>query len=71
VEFDGDVEAKRSTIVDVNILKDSFLQLFILRAMRFVFCVERNRKIFRKLFPPAVFHMFIDIGEIFEFTNTY
>ena len=29
---------------------------------RYLFSVERNRKIFKKLFPPNLFEMFINIG---------
>ena len=32
------------------------------RALRFVFSTERNRQIFRRLFPPDLFAAFIDVG---------
>ena len=32
------------------------------RALRFIFSTERNRKIFRRLFPPDLFAAFIDVG---------
>lgn len=34
----------------------------VLRTLRFVFSTERNRKIFRRLFPPELFAAFIDVG---------
>ena len=39
-------------------------QVYVLRAMRFVFSLERNRKVFKRIFPtPALFEMFIEIGQ--------
>ena len=35
---------------------------YILRALRFLFSVERNRKVFKKLFPLELFLLFIDVG---------
>jgi hypothetical protein len=32
------------------------------RALRYVYSVERNRKVFKRLFPPDLFAAFIDIG---------
>ncbi len=32
------------------------------RALRFLFCKERNRKLFKRIFPPDVFETFIDVG---------
>jgi hypothetical protein len=34
-----------------------------MRALRFVFSVEKNRKVFKRLFPPDLFAMFIDVGQ--------
>jgi serine/threonine protein kinase len=33
-----------------------------LRTLRFIFSLERNRKVFKRLFPPHVFELFIDVG---------
>uniref|UniRef100_A0A7S3LWD3 non-specific serine/threonine protein kinase n=1 Tax=Palpitomonas bilix TaxID=652834 RepID=A0A7S3LWD3_9EUKA len=38
------------------------VQAHILRALRFLFSVERNRRIFKRLFPPFLFDAFIDVG---------
>lgn len=38
------------------------LQLHAFRALRFLFSIERNRKIFKRLFPPELFGLFIDVG---------
>lgn len=38
------------------------VQAHALRALRFVFGVERNRKVFQRLFPPEMFAGFIDVG---------
>lgn len=32
------------------------------RALRYVYSVERNRKVFKRLFPPDLFAAFIDVG---------
>ena len=32
------------------------------RTLRFLFSMERNRRLFKRLFPPDLFEMFIDIG---------
>ena len=32
------------------------------RALRFLFSKERNRRLFKRVFPPDMFEMFIDIG---------
>ena len=32
------------------------------RSLRFLFSMERNRRLFKRLFPPDLFEMFIDIG---------
>ena len=33
------------------------------RTLRFVFSTERNRKLFRRLFPPDLYAAFIDVGQ--------
>lgn len=33
------------------------------RTLRFVFSTERNRKLFRRLFPPDLYASFIDVGQ--------
>lgn len=38
------------------------LQRFAFRTLRFLFSMERNRRLFKKLFPPDLYTMFIDIG---------
>lgn len=38
------------------------LQTHAFRALRFLFSIERNRKIFKRLFPPELFELFIDVG---------
>lgn len=42
-----------------------------LRALRFLFSKERNRKLFKRLFPPDVFEKFIDIGHYNRDINAY
>lgn len=38
------------------------LQRFAFRTLRFLFSMERNRRLFKKLFPTELYTMFIDIG---------
>ena len=35
---------------------------YALRALRFLFSVERNRRHFKRMFPAELFEAFIDIG---------
>ena len=37
-------------------------QAYALRALRFLFSVERNRRHFKRMFPAELFESFIDIG---------
>ncbi|GIM13803.1 hypothetical protein Vretimale_16861, partial [Volvox reticuliferus] len=38
------------------------LKAYVFRALRYLFSVERNRKMFKRLFPPELFATFIDAG---------
>ncbi|GLC33389.1 Serine/threonine-protein kinase Nek10 [Pleodorina starrii] len=38
------------------------LKAYVFRALRYLFSVERNRKMFKRLFPPELFAAFIDAG---------
>eukprot|EP00127_Corallochytrium_limacisporum_P004347 Clim_evm30s158 gene=Clim_evmTU30s158 len=41
------------------------------RCLRFIFSVARNRSVFRKLFDPSLFEMFIDVGNYQSDLNKY
>ncbi len=44
------------------------LQASVFQALRFIFSVERNRKVFKRVFPPELFAAFIDVGHyVFHF----
>ncbi|KAJ7322495.1 hypothetical protein JRQ81_018782 [Phrynocephalus forsythii] len=45
-----------------NIAKANLLQCYAFRALRFLFSMERNRHLFKRLFPADLFESFIDIG---------
>ena len=47
------------------------VQAHAFRAMRFVFSVERNRKVFKRLFPPGLFAAFIDVGHYKQDVSLY
>ena len=47
------------------------VQAHAFRAMRFVFSVERNRKVFKRLFPPGLFAAFIDVGHYKQDVGLY
>ena len=49
-------------VVLFNTTTLSILQANAFRTLRFLFSMERNRKLFKRLFPPTLFEMFIDIG---------
>ena len=40
----------------------SSLRTYVFRGLRYLFSVERNRKAFKRLFPPDLFAAFIDVG---------
>jgi hypothetical protein len=47
------------------------VQAHAFRSMRFVFSVERNRKVFKRLFPPSLFAAFIDVGHYKQDVGVY
>jgi len=47
------------------------LKTYIFRALRYLFSMERNRKVFKRLFPPDLFALFIDIGHYNTSLNAY
>uniref|UniRef100_A0A7R9V241 non-specific serine/threonine protein kinase n=1 Tax=Chlamydomonas euryale TaxID=1486919 RepID=A0A7R9V241_9CHLO len=38
------------------------LKTYAFRTLRYLFSMERNRKVFKRLFPPDLFALFIDVG---------
>ncbi|XP_075443096.1 serine/threonine-protein kinase Nek10 isoform X3 [Ascaphus truei] len=51
--------------------KDTLLQCYAFRALRFLFSMERNRDLFKRFFPPDLFEIFIDIGHYVRDINSY
>lgn len=47
------------------------LQKYGFRALRFLFSMERNRRLFKRLFPSDLFEMFINIGHYKQDLNEY
>lgn len=47
------------------------LQLNSFRALRFLFSMERNRRLFKRLFPAEMFQRFIDIGHYVRTQKSY
>ena len=47
------------------------LAAHIFRTLRFVFATERNRKVFRRIFPPDLFASFIDVGHYERSLDVY
>ncbi|XP_055516439.1 serine/threonine-protein kinase Nek10 isoform X1 [Leucoraja erinacea] len=45
-----------------NAPKADIFQCYAFRALRFLFSMERNRQLFKRLFPSDMFEMFIDVG---------
>ncbi|XP_076868528.1 serine/threonine-protein kinase Nek10 isoform X2 [Brachyhypopomus gauderio] len=51
--------------------KAASLQCYAFRALRFLFSIKRNRHVFKRLFPPELFEMFIDIGHYVRDITAY
>ncbi|XP_030368231.1 serine/threonine-protein kinase Nek10 isoform X3 [Strigops habroptila] len=49
----------------------NLLQCYAFRALRFLFSMERNRHIFKRLFPTDLFEIFIDIGHYVRDISAY
>ncbi|XP_068179667.1 serine/threonine-protein kinase Nek10 [Antennarius striatus] len=47
------------------------LQLYAFRTLRFLFSVERNRHLFKRLLPTDLFEMFIDVGHYVRDLTAY
>ncbi|XP_048580078.1 serine/threonine-protein kinase Nek10 isoform X2 [Nematostella vectensis] len=47
------------------------LQKSAFRALRFLFSMERNRQLFKRVFPPKLFEKFIDVGHYVRDLNAY
>uniref|UniRef100_A0A8B9M4C7 Protein kinase domain-containing protein n=1 Tax=Accipiter nisus TaxID=211598 RepID=A0A8B9M4C7_9AVES len=54
-----------------NAEKTSLLQCYAFRALRFLFSMERNQHIFKRLFPTDLFEIFIDIGHYVRDISAY
>ncbi|NXE03682.1 NEK10 kinase, partial [Lophotis ruficrista] len=54
-----------------NTEKANLLQCYAFRALRFLFSMERNRHIFKRLFPTDLFEIFIDIGHYVRDISAY
>ncbi|XP_068261139.1 serine/threonine-protein kinase Nek10 isoform X3 [Nyctibius grandis] len=54
-----------------NAEKANLLQCYAFRALRFLFSMERNRHIFKRLFPADLFEIFIDIGHYVRDISAY
>ncbi|KAJ0066637.1 hypothetical protein NL108_016474, partial [Boleophthalmus pectinirostris] len=47
------------------------LQCYAFRALRFLFSMERNRHVFKRLFPTDLFELFIDVGHYVRDLTAY
>ncbi|XP_052590036.1 serine/threonine-protein kinase Nek10 isoform X3 [Peromyscus californicus insignis] len=54
-----------------NAAKTILLQCYAFRALRFLFSMERNRPLFKRLFPTDLFEIFIDIGHYVRDISAY
>ncbi|KAJ8290649.1 hypothetical protein GJAV_G00015830 [Gymnothorax javanicus] len=52
-------------------LKAKSVQCYAFRALRFLFSRERNRHLFKRLFPANLFEMFIDVGHYVRDITAY
>uniref|UniRef100_A0AAY5L177 Protein kinase domain-containing protein n=1 Tax=Esox lucius TaxID=8010 RepID=A0AAY5L177_ESOLU len=51
--------------------KATSLQCYAFRTLRFLFSMERNRHLFKRLFPTDLFEMFIDVGHYMRDITAY
>ncbi|XP_042561426.1 serine/threonine-protein kinase Nek10-like [Clupea harengus] len=51
--------------------KGSSVQCYAFRTLRFLFSIERNRHLFKRLFPSDLFEMFIDVGHYIRDITAY
>uniref|UniRef100_A0A8D1PKU0 Protein kinase domain-containing protein n=1 Tax=Sus scrofa TaxID=9823 RepID=A0A8D1PKU0_PIG len=54
-----------------NAANTHLLQCYAFRALRFLFSMERNRPLFKRLFPTDLFEIFIDIGHYVRDISAY
>ncbi|XP_054848080.1 serine/threonine-protein kinase Nek10 isoform X1 [Eublepharis macularius] len=54
-----------------NVPKANLLQCYAFRALRFLFSMERNRYLFKRLFPTDMFENFINIGHYVRDIHAY
>ncbi|XP_052046667.1 serine/threonine-protein kinase Nek10 isoform X4 [Apodemus sylvaticus] len=54
-----------------NAAKTNLLQCYAFRTLRFLFSMERNRPLFKRLFPTDLFETFIDIGHYVRDIGAY
>ncbi|XP_050016465.1 serine/threonine-protein kinase Nek10 isoform X1 [Alexandromys fortis] len=54
-----------------NAAQTNLLQCYAFRALRFLFSMERNRPLFKRLFPTDLFEIFIDIGHYVRDISAY
>ncbi|XP_016054347.1 PREDICTED: serine/threonine-protein kinase Nek10 [Miniopterus natalensis] len=54
-----------------NAAKTNLLQCYAFRALRFLFSMERNRPLFKRLFPADLFEVFIDVGHYVRDISAY
>ena len=49
----------------------AMISVHVFRTLRYLFSTERNRKVFRRLFPPDLFAAFIDVGHYVADLHAY
>ncbi|XP_046733337.1 serine/threonine-protein kinase Nek10 [Silurus meridionalis] len=60
-----------SKLILQNGPKTASLQCYAFRTLRFLFSMARNRHLFKRIFPPELFEMFIDIGHYVRDISAY
>ncbi|XP_047137318.1 serine/threonine-protein kinase Nek10 isoform X2 [Hydra vulgaris] len=63
--FDKSLLSGRGSIGNEQLQKNAF------RTLRFLFSMERNRQLFKRLFPAELFEKFIDVGHYQRDLNSY
>ncbi|XP_078520087.1 serine/threonine-protein kinase Nek10 isoform X2 [Lissotriton helveticus] len=73
VQENGVYTVGKLILPNKNSAKDKvkLLQCYAFRTLRFLFSMERNRELFKRLFPADLFEIFIDIGHYVREIRSY
>uniref|UniRef100_A0A3B4EIG5 Protein kinase domain-containing protein n=1 Tax=Pygocentrus nattereri TaxID=42514 RepID=A0A3B4EIG5_PYGNA len=71
VQVHGSIQLRRWTHFFICSVQFPHVSCYAFRTLRFLFSMERNRHLFKRLFPPELFETFIDIGHYVRDISAY